>query len=301
MKKIKTFLSISILVTLASCGGSDSNSVTLTVDPQLGQLVNFISISDNEATIKLIDEKEDGENVKSLVSSLSIKVNKSVASDYSFGLSVTVEDEDHIEISDLPSYHIDYDYDWDNGEFHYVIQPGSTRARMQESQTLQEWKEDDSQEQWNQICKRGKYLVVKPNSRSAKFIAYKGGGSSTVLQENIMEIPIEEIKTVSDETEEITGYDFEENSSAETMADLKEECEKALQQYKTLTKEALALAKKVKEGDTDANLELIQKTSECTAQATKIMDLAKKCDDPSIIVKYQKINADYIKDLQKYK
>ena len=291
-----------MLSALVSCGGKESKSVTLTVDPQLGQLGNFLSISDTEVTIKLIDEKEDGEDVKSLVSSMSININKNVASDYSFRFSLVVEDEDHIEISELPDFYLECNDDWNNQEFHNVLHKGNYKAKMHESQTLEEWKDDNGQEIWDKICKRGKYVVVKPSWRSAKYVPYNDNQISDSSSENIYEITPDEIETYTIEADEIEEFTLEESLTPnESSQDLKGECEKALGQYKKLTKEALALAKKAKEGDDDAKIELIQKSSECTSLATKIIDLAKKSNDPSLIVKYQKINADYLKDLQKYK
>ena len=302
MKKIKYLMSIVLLGTLVSCGNKESKSVTLTVDPQLGQLGNFMSISDNEVTIKLIDENEEGEDVNSCVSSMSINVNKNVTSNYSFSFSLVVEDEDHIEISGLPDFYLESIRDWDNQSFQNVLQKGNYRAKMHESQTLEEWKDDDGQEIWNQICKRGKYVVVKPSWRSAKYVPYDESQISDSSSENIYEITSDEVETYvidEDEIEEITMEDS--NNTNESSQNLKGECEKALEQYKKLTKEAIALAKKVKEGDDDAKIELIQKSGECTTLSTKILDLANKSNDPSLIIQFQKINSDYLKDLQKYK
>ena len=302
MKTVNIFFLILVISLLISCVGEESKSVKLTVDPQLGQLGNFISISDNEVTIKLIDEKEEGEDIKSFVSSMSINVNKSVASDYSFRFSVVVEDEDHIEISGLPDFYLESIRDWDNQSFQNVLQKGNYRAKMHESQTLEEWKDDDGQEIWDQICKRGKYIVVKPSWRSAKYIPYNESQISESSSENIYEITSDEVETYNIEPDEIEELTIEDgNTPNESSQDLKGECEKALEQYKKLTKEAIALTKQAKEGDDDAKIELIQKSSECTALATKILDLAKKSNDPTLIVQYQKINADYLKDLQKYK
>ena len=305
MRKFNYALGIMMLGIFASCGGGDSNSVTLTIEPQLGEIGNFISISDNDLTVSVKDEKEEGKDVKSLVSSFTIQVTKGIQTDSRIGFEFMVLDKDHNQISRLPSCYIrDGKYDWDNKPYHHILVPGSYRLQINESQSLEDWKEDNSQEYWDKIRKEGKFVEIKISSSYLKFAPYAGmadtneliSADNTENSINSMDEP-EEVEADEIEDDEDSNQTTSSTSSTDNSA-LLSEFNDALNEYKSLTKEALALSKKVRAGDQSANVELLKKTAECTKLSTKILDLAKKLDDPSLIAKYQKINLEYMNGLK---
>lgn len=111
----------------------------------------------------------------------------------------------------------------------------------------------------------------------------------------------EENDEVMPEMPSMPGMEEFNDSSEDEVVDkneLKKEAEEILKEYKKLVQEAIALSKKAKAGDENASLELIQKSGECTTIAAKIMDIANKIDDPNLVVKYQKINMEYINGLK---
>ena len=288
MKKLTYAGSIIMLGIFASCGGGskeDPNSVTLTVEPQLGELGNFLSISDSEVIVKLVDDKEDGKDVKSIVSSLAINVNKGVASNYSFGFDVVVLDENHIEISSLPDYDIDSKWDSDNGDYDHILSAGNTRAQMKSSQDATKW-DSEAQEMWDKIRSQGKYIVVKPDWDSAKFVPYK----STSTNYNISsESPEDELEIAAVET----VNENETTSSSISNTDFDE----FLTAYENYINKYIAIMKKVKDGDYSAMTEaatLMQDAQEYGEKLQKISgDLT-----PAQMVKFQELQQKLIRAAQ---
>ena len=130
--KVLKFLSLAfLLMCLASC--SEENSATLKVEAELGALADYIKLTDQEVVVSMSDEKDDGVDCKVLTSSLALEVTKSVASDYSFTLEVAVLDKNHVVIGRLPDFHIEGNYDDDNGDLRNILNAGSVRAQMRNS------------------------------------------------------------------------------------------------------------------------------------------------------------------------
>lgn len=77
-----------MLVLATSCNGSkDGDKVTLTVEPELGQLSKYLSVTDKDVTVTLSEKtkkKDDSkeETYKIIAASLAVSVDKAVASDY---------------------------------------------------------------------------------------------------------------------------------------------------------------------------------------------------------------------------
>ena len=91
---------------LASC--SEENSVTLKVEAELGELANYIKLTDQEVVVNMSDEKDDdGVDCKVITSSLALEVTKSVASNYSMDFDVEVLDKNHVKIGTLPHFEIE--------------------------------------------------------------------------------------------------------------------------------------------------------------------------------------------------
>lgn len=129
-----------MLVLATSCNGSkDGDKVTLTVEPELGQLSKYLSVTDKDVTVTLSEKtkkKDDSkeETYKIIAASLAVSVDKAVASDYDIDFSGEVLDENHIKISDLSSFSIETNFDSDNGDLSRIVQAGDTRAELKKAQ-----------------------------------------------------------------------------------------------------------------------------------------------------------------------
>lgn len=229
-------LAFFLLLGMASCGGnSDPNSVKLEVKPELGSLSNFLTIESKEATISKSEFMDDGDPYIKLSSTLQVKVNKAVASDYSFRFDVVILDKDMNEITDFGDYSIDDMYDSDFSDYHNYLQAGDYRAIMDESGSKKNW-DGKASAMWEMVREKGMYLVLKPSYNSAKFVEYTGstaGSSSSELDENA-EVEVDTIEVAS-----VGGEDWDS----------------ILNEYDTYCTKVIALAKKAKAGDVSAMTE----------------------------------------------
>lgn len=235
MKKLKYLTMALLAVLVTSCGGSksDGNSVTLKVEPELGELSNYLSVTDTEVTVTLSEEEHKGEKGKVIAASLAINVTKAVASDYSFSFDVEVLDKNHIKIADLPSFRLDGKTDFDNGDLHDVLVAGNTRAQMKDGVKESKWTDED-QEMWDKICNEGAYICIKPNYDDAKYAEYKG--SATVG---------------SDESNDESSTDVAEIDGDNNWDELLDSYEELVDQY-------IKLMKKAQEGDMSAATEYME-------------------------------------------
>lgn len=262
MKKL--FISLSLaLFTLAltvSCSGSktsDGDKVTLEVEPELGDLAKYLSITDKDVTITLSEEKKKDEESKEekdykvVAASLAINVTKAVASNYTFGFDVEVLDENHIKISDLPSFKLDSDMDSENGDLDNILKAGNTRAQMESGVEASKWDEEKEQETWDKICEKGKYISIKPDWSDAKYAEYKDGGAS-------QEEPVDE------SSNDVASGDFDDwlNSYEEFCNDYIDLINKAAQgdmdamsEYPEMLKKAQELGEKMQQAQGDATPE----------------------------------------------
>ena len=77
MKALKYLSFAVLLMCLASC--SEENSVTLKVEAELGELANYIKLTDQEVVVNMSDEKDDdGVDCKVITKKKKKKVTKSV-------------------------------------------------------------------------------------------------------------------------------------------------------------------------------------------------------------------------------
>lgn len=270
MKKIFGFLSVAVfmIVLATSCDGSkDGDKVTLTVEPELGQLSKYLSVKDKDVTVTLSEKtkkKDDSkeETYKIIAASLAVSVDKGVASDNSFSLSGEVLDENHIKISNLPSFSIDATYDYDNGDLNHILQAGNTRAQLEEG--TKDWKEED-QEVWDEICTKGKYLVIKPFSDDAEYAPYEKGSSDNSSVET------------SSSDEEVADGDFDEY----------------LDTYEEFCDKYTNLIKRAGEGDADAISEypeILKKAQELGEKMQKIQGNA----TPEQIARFAEIQKKFL-------
>lgn len=270
MKKIFVFLSVAVfmIILATSCDGSkDGDKVTLTVEPELGQLSKYLSVKDKDVTVTLSEKtkkKDDSkeETYKIIAASLAVYVDKGVASDNSFSLSGEVLDENHIKISNLPSFSIDATYDYDNGDLNHILQAGNTRAQLEEG--TKDWKEED-QEVWDEICTKGKYLVIKPFSDDAEYAPYEKGSSDNSSVET------------SSSDEELADGDFDEY----------------LDTYEEFCDKYTNLIKRAGEGDADAISEypeILKKAQELGEKMQKIQGNA----TPEQIARFAEIQKKFL-------
>ena len=168
----------------ASCGGG--NSITLEVEPQLGELGNFITPTETEVTVSLTDDKDDGKDIKRVTSSIAFNVKKAVVSNYSFGLSVVILDALHNEITTLPDYKIESTSKFSDGSYVHILSEGPVRAQMNYTEDAEEWN-GEAQKMWEKVQKEGKYLVIKIDNPFAHFEAYNSSDSSTSSSDSTTE------------------------------------------------------------------------------------------------------------------
>lgn len=248
MKTLKFFVVALLAVLIASCSGSksgDDNSVTLKVETELGELSNYLSVTDSEVTVSLSEEEHKGEKGKVLAGSLALNVTKAVASDYSFSFDVEVLDKNHVKIANLPDFKLDSKYDYDNGDLNNVLNVGNIRAQMKTGKKDSEWSDED-QEMWDKIRTEGTYITIKPNS-NAKYAEYKS-------EENI-------------ETNEDSPSDVNEE-----VADDDNNWDELLDSYEEYVNEYASLIKKAQNGDMDAAseyAEYLQKAQELGEKFSK--------------------------------
>lgn len=284
MKKFNYALGIIMLGILSSCGGDskgDQNSVTLTVEPQLGELGNFISITDSEVVVKLVDDKENGKDVKSLVSSLAINVTKNVASNYSFGFDAVVLDENHIEITSLPDFDIDSKIDFDADEdCHDILSAGPNRAQMKSTQDATEW-DSEAQEIWDKIRTKGKYILIKPEWESAKYVSPRNSNSSSYNSTSSnCEEAIEVIELDDDDD------DNELTSNIPSTSDT--DFDEFLTAYENYINKYIALMQKAKDGDYSAMADAASLMSDAQEYGEKLQKMSGSLT-PAQIAKFQKL------------
>ena len=269
MKKIFVFLSVAVfmLVLATSCSDSkDGNKVTLTVESELGQLSKYLSVKDKDVTVTLSEKtkkKDDSkeETYKIIAASLAVSVDKAVASDYDIDLSGEVLDENHIKISDLSSFSIETNFDSDNGDLNNILQAGNTRAQLEKG--TKDWTEED--QVWDEICTKGKYLVIKPAWDTAKYAPYEKGSSDNSSVET------------SSSDEEMADGDFDEY----------------LDTYEEFCNEYTDLLKRAGEGDADAISEypeILKKAQELGEKMQKVQGYA----TPEQIARFAEIQKKFL-------
>ena len=245
--KVLKYLSFAVLLMcLASC--SEENSVTLKVEAELGELANYIKLTDQEVVVNMSDEKDDdGVDCKVITSSLALEVTKSVASNYDMDFDVEVLDENHVNIGTLPGFKIEEGYDYDNGELSHFLNAGSVRAQMRASKKVAKLTPKD-QKKWNKILKEGAYIVIKPRNSDEKFVEYKGKSSNK-----------EAIESSYDTTTE------DEDIAVSSSSSSSQDWDAMLDSYEEYVDNYISLLKKAANGDRSAMAEypaLLQQAEE---------------------------------------
>lgn len=266
-----------VAIVLASCG-SNSDSVTLKVESKLGKYGDFIAVDNSEVTVKLVEENENGLNMKAIVSSLTLQVKTAVASDFDFNLAVEVLDENHIKIGELPVFEVESETDFKN-DLDYYLTAGTIHAQMKGETVAKNWKSED-QEMWEKICKEGAYIMIKPDMEDAKYAAYKASSDS------------EEVSDDDDDSvsmEESEGV--EEDNDTETAKDAgSQNWNELLDSYEQYVNKYISFVKKAANGDMNALAEypaLLEKAQDFSSK----LENAKGDMSPSQWSRYMRITA----------
>ncbi len=278
MKVLKYLSFAGLLMCLASC--SEENSVTLKVEAELGELADYIKLTDQEVVVNMSDEKnDDGVDCKVITSSLALEVTKSVASNYDMDFDVEVLDENHVNIGTLPGFKIEEGYDYDNGELSHFLNAGSVRAQMRASKKVAKLTPKD-QEKWNKILKEGAYILIKPGYSGAKYAEYKAKSSNTEVLES------SNGTTTEDE-------DIADGSSASSQ-----DWDAMLDSYEEYVDKCISIAKKMAEGDMTAMTEYPALMSKAQEFCDK-MENAKGSMSASQLARYTKLTEKMLKAAQK--
>lgn len=259
MKKLFGLFALAIcsMGLISSCSKDDGNKVTLTIESQLGELANYISVTDKEVTVTLSDEKEtkDGKKIelKVLAGSIAVNIDKAVASDYRIGFDAEILDENHNNIADLPDFIIEGKYDYDNGDLNNCYAAGNTRAQMKEEGKAETWKDED-QNKWDEICSKGKYIVLKPSYDNAKYAEYKAGE----IKEESSDMSESDVAS-GDFDEWLSSYEEFCNDYIDLINKASEGDMDALSEYPGILKNAQELAEKMQKAQDDATPEQWQR------------------------------------------
>lgn len=192
-------------------------------------LGDYMTIESKEAVISLSEFTDDGKPYVKIASTLQVKVNKDVATEYGFDLDVVILDANMNEITDFGYYDIEdaTDYEFDRKYDHYLTK-GNYRAVMDESGKKEEW-DGKASAMWAMMRQSGKYIVLKPRWSSSKYVPYRASSSSSVeMDETTPEIEETEVEMVS-----VSGEDWDE----------------ILDEYESYCTKLVAAAKKAKAGD----------------------------------------------------
>lgn len=262
MNTLKLFAFALLIVCFASCG--NKNSVTLKIEPQLGELGQYISISDDDVVIEL------DETSKEVVASLHIQIDKTFAAENTIYLDVIVLDKAGNEIAELPNFEIEeskYE-EPDNGGYSYIFYKGTIRAQMKDNET-KNWLKHD----WVDICKEGVSIIVKSNYNN-----YKEYSNNT--------------ESLSLDNDSISDNDFSENSDNNKISNGSgsEDWDALLNSYEQLVDRYIYYAKKAANGDMDALTEYSSFMQKAQELSSKMLD-AKDKMSASQISRYMNITA----------
>lgn len=186
-------------ICLSACGGnngdnketSDStavsdNELTLQVEPQLGELGNYLSISD--PSVKFIRSEEvDGADTSIVIkSNVAINVNQAVATDGYFALEIAILDKNHNEIDFLRYYDfsIDNQTDYDAEDFNHYLSPGTLRATFNHKIKKEKW-DKRHKSGWGKALAEGGYIVLKPASITENIRPYGSTSSASPVADNV--------------------------------------------------------------------------------------------------------------------
>lgn len=221
---------------LASCGNSDPNSVTLEAKPELGDLGKFMSIDSKDVKLSLTEITEDGVPCIKLSSTIQLTVTKSVASNYDFDLDVEFLDGDmnRVAIFNL-HYDIEAQHEW-GGDYNYYLKAGSYRGVIDDTVKKSEWDSSpEAKQTWDQIREKAKYIVLKPGDSSQKFVEYTGTATSDDSSEELY-----------DDTGGLIDHTATTSSAGSTDWD------KVLDEYEQYVTKLASYSKKAMSGDMTA-------------------------------------------------
>lgn len=172
-----------LAVCMAACGGKSgagdatqkSDDLTLKTELQeAGDLTDFASFAD-EMKIKIVNdqktanEKTGEDNTIELVLLASLDVKSNVCTNYNFGFNFTIVDEDYAKIANIGSIFFDSKSDLSGNDFSAYLNKGIIRKEKKFSLT---------QEEWNNVLNKGKYIIIKNAGYNTQFKPYQEGRSA---------------------------------------------------------------------------------------------------------------------------
>lgn len=178
----------------------------------------------------------------------------------------------------LQDYDIDSKWISDNGEFNHILTPGNTRAQMKSSQDVTDW-DEEAQQTWDKIRTQGKYMVIKPDWDSAKFVPYNVSSSNSTSYSDNNDDEEDEIEIASVEADEI---DTPSTSTSDTDFD------EFLTAYENYIDKYIAIMQKVKNGDYSAMSEATTLMKDAQEYGEKLQKMSGNLT-PAQLAKFQKL------------
>lgn len=242
MKTLKLLALAMLTFCIASCG--NKNSVTLKIEPQLGELGQYISITEEEIVVKLDDQG------KYVVASIPIQVNENFAAKYGVDLEVIVLDKNGVEISDLPNIEIESNKNEYGDDFAYIYFKGLLRGQMKGLKP----------KDWQKIKEQGASIIVKnEDSNSYKNEETSSGNDSQLMDEN----------------ESLSSDIGDEGESDSNVSSGSNDWDAVLTSYEQYVDKYVSYAKKAMNGDMEALSEypsLMQKAQELSTKLAGAKD-----------------------------
>lgn len=174
MKVKNVIYIIMALLFLTACGG---NSVSLKVEPQLGELGEYIKVDSSELTISLKEIDEDGEKYMAIIPTLPVSVIKNVASEngLDFWISAEIYDKNNEELNSF-NLNLDSEYDFSN-HCYYILEGKYTAESFLGKEKKEEWNKDSkSRMAWKSLYAllrvKGAYVVLTPYHKDATLFEY---------------------------------------------------------------------------------------------------------------------------------
>ena len=137
---------------------------------------------------------------------------------------------------------------------------------MKEKGKAETWKDED-QNKWDEICSKGKYIVLKPSYDNAKYAEYKAGE----IKEESSDMSESDVAS-GDFDEWLSSYEEFCNDYIDLINKASEGDMDALSEYPEMLKNAQELAEKMQKAQDDATPEQWQRFLEIQK---KLMDAVK--------------------------
>ena len=272
MKKFYIYLSIAVMaICIAACGdkkNSDGpNSATLEVEADLGALSNYVTTSESEITLKLVDDGIQG--------SVGLNVTKAFEGQSAWDLELEVEvlDENHISVAELGT--IEFEHPFSEN----VVNAGNKHLEIK----------IDSKDIWEKIKNEGKFISIKFNRASDEISPYSGSMSSSNDDDSS--------SSYSSSNDDDNDDDDDSDSYSSSSSSDSQDWDALLNSYEQYVDKYVSYMKKAAKGDMNAMSEypaLAEKAQEFNSK----LEGAKGNMSTSQWSRYMKITAKMTKAMQ---